>query len=60
MDRKATIVNIEGNADKIFRLNEIGIRIGKRIEITKSDIIKIDGTRYALRLNGIKIYYEYD
>ena len=58
MSKKAIIINIEGDSDKIFRLNEFGIRVGRRIEVIKKDIVRIDGIKYVLKLNGIKIYLD--
>jgi hypothetical protein len=54
------IKNTYGNIKDIIRLEEIGFRIGQKIDIIRKDIVKINGTKYWFRLNNVFIVLDDD
>ena len=52
--RRALIGQLVGRADEVHRLEELGMRVGKQVEMVQSGspcIIKLDGAKLCFRDN---------
>jgi Fe2+ transport system protein FeoA len=51
---------IHGDTENTVRLEEIGFRVGQKIDVIKKNLVRINGIKYWFRLDNVFIVLDDD
>ena len=54
------ITSIHGDTENTVRLEEIGFRVGQKIDVIKKNLVRINGIKYWFRLDNVFIVLDDD